>query len=97
MASPARGSYLRDKFHRLKARRGHQRAAVAIAHEILTAVYVMLSTVANYRALGAANLDSIDTQRVTPNLVRRLERLGYQVALTRGAALGPAVQEQDVG
>jgi transposase len=43
-ASSKRGSYLRDKFHWLKARRGYQRAAVAIAHKIVGAVYVMLST-----------------------------------------------------
>ena len=65
-ASSTRGSYLRDKLHRLKARRGYQRAAVAIAHKILTAVYVMLSTRADYRDLGATYLDSIDAQRVKP-------------------------------
>lgn len=101
-ASSTRGSYLRDKFHRLKARRGYQRAAVAIAHKILTATYVMLSTGADYRDLGAAYLDSIDTQRVKANLVRRLERLGYDVAITQRpsdeqrTADGP-VQEGTVG
>jgi hypothetical protein len=82
-ASSTRGSYLRDKFHRLKARRGYQRASVAIAHKILIAVHVMLSTGAEYRDLGLAYLDSIDTQRVKGNLVRRLERLGYDVAITK--------------
>lgn len=96
-ASSTRGSYLRDKFHRLKARRGYKRAAVAIAHKILKAAYVMLSTGADYKDLGAAYLDSIDTQRVTVNLVRRLERLGYNVALTPDSVQGPAVQEPAAG
>jgi transposase len=100
-ASSTRGSFLRDKFHRLKARRGYQRAAVAIAHKILTAVFAMLSTGADYCDLGAAYLDSIDAQRVTANLVRRLERLGYEVAITKrpddGSPDGPAVQEPVVG
>jgi hypothetical protein len=34
-----RGTYLRDKFYRLKARRGYQRAIVAVAHKILVAIY----------------------------------------------------------
>jgi transposase len=96
-ASSTRGSYLRDKFHRLKARRGYPRAAVAIAHTILNAVYVMLSTGADYRDLGAAYLDTIDTQRVKTNLVRRLERLGYDVAITKRPADGPHAQQDAVG
>jgi transposase len=96
-ASCKRGSYLRDKFHRLKARRGYQRAAVAIAHKILGAVYVMLSTGAEYRDLGASYLDALDAQRVTGNLVRRLERLGYDVALKKRPEDGPAIQEPTEG
>jgi len=42
-AAKAKGTYLRDKFYRLKARRGYKRAAVAIAHKILVAIYHMLS------------------------------------------------------
>ncbi len=50
---------------RIKARHGYLRAAVAIAHKILRAVYTMLSTGAEYRDLGAAYLDVIDANRVT--------------------------------
>jgi transposase len=102
-ASSTRGSYLRDKFHRLKARRGYMRAVVAVARKILTAVYVMLSKGVEYNDLGAAYLDSIDTQRVKTNLVRRLERLGYDVAVTKRPsgekplADGPVVQQDTVG
>jgi hypothetical protein len=49
---------------------------------ILEAVYVILSSGVDYRELGAAYLDADDARRVTGNLVRRLERLGYDVALT---------------
>ncbi len=51
-ASRKKGSYLREKFYRLKARRGHKRAAVAIAHKILTAVYHMLGQQVPYHELG---------------------------------------------
>ena len=42
-AARTKGSYLKDKFHRLKARRGAMRAALAIApHKILVSAYHML-------------------------------------------------------
>jgi len=37
-AARSKGTYLRDKFFRLKARRGYKRAVVAIAHKILVAI-----------------------------------------------------------
>jgi hypothetical protein len=80
-ASRKKGSYLKDKFFRVKARRGYLRAAVAIGHKILKAVYVMLSTGVEYKDLGEAYLDTIDAQRVKNNLIRRLERLGYDVTI----------------
>jgi transposase len=50
-ASRTKGSYLKDKFYRLKARRGGLRAALAIAHKILVAAYHMLATGADYKDL----------------------------------------------
>lgn len=80
-ASRKKGSYLRDKFHRLRARRGPKRAAMAIGHKILVAADHMLSTGMSYKDLGASYLDGLDTRRVTRHLVRRLERLGSDVRL----------------
>jgi len=80
-ASRTKGSYLRNKFYRLKARRGALRAALAIAHKILVAAYHMLTKGVGYRDLGEAYLDQIDQTRTAANLKRRLERLGYIVQL----------------
>src|SRR5215472_16498195 len=77
-----KGTYLRDKFYRLKARRGYKRAAVAIAHKILVAIYHMLSQQVSYNDLGDLYLDNINKKHLTRNLVHRLERLGYAVTLT---------------
>ena len=85
-ASRKKGSYLRDKFYRLRARRGTKRAAMAIGHKILIAAYHMLSTRMPYKDLGATYLDGIEKRRTTGNLVRRLERLGYDVTLGPKAA-----------
>jgi transposase len=80
-ASRKKGSYLKDKYWKLKSRRGPKRAAMAVAHKILIAVYHMLSTGASYRDLGDAFLDRLDTSRTVNALKRRIERLGYAVRL----------------
>src|SRR6202171_3308071 len=81
-AAKAKGTYLRDKFYRLKARRGYKRAAVAIAHKILVSVYHMLSQQVSYNDLGDLYLDKLNKHHLTRSLVHRLERLGYTVTLT---------------
>lgn len=81
-AAKAKGTYLRDKFYRLKARRGYKRAAVAIAHKILMAIYHMLSQHVSYNDLGDLYLDKLNKHHLTRNLTHRLERLGYTVTLT---------------
>jgi hypothetical protein len=42
----------------------------------------MFSQNVSYNDLGDLYLDKLNTHRVTRNLVRRLERLGYSVTLT---------------
>jgi hypothetical protein len=80
-AGRTKRTYLRDKYHRLKARRGAMRAALAIAHKILVSAYHMLAKGLAYRELGKVYLDLIDQTRTAANLKRRLERLGYIVTL----------------
>ena len=61
---------------------GYKRAAVAIAHKILVAIYHMLSQQVSYNDLGDLYLDTRNKNHPTRNLVHRLERLGYAVTLT---------------
>ena len=81
-AARAKGTYLRDKFYRLKARRGYKRAVVAVAHKILVSIYHMLSQNVSYNDLGDLYLDRLNQHHLTRNLVHRLERLGYSVTLS---------------
>jgi len=81
MLANAKGTYLRDKFYRLKARRGYKRAAVAVAHKVLVAIYHMLSQNVSYNNLGNLYLDNLNKHHLTRNLVHRLERLGFEVTL----------------
>jgi transposase len=84
-----RGSYFKAKYYALKARRGSQRAAMAIAHKILIAIYHVLADGVRYADLGDGYLDALASRRTTTHLVRRLERLGYRVQL-EAAATTPA-------
>ena len=59
---------------------------MAIAHKILTAVYHMLGQQVPYHELGDLYLDQLNQQNLTRNLVRRLQRLGYNVTLERTVA-----------
>jgi hypothetical protein len=78
-AARTKGTYLRDKFHRLKARLGDKK--VAIAHKILAAVFHLLARVADFQELGADYLDRRHKHRIAKRLVRRLDALGYAVML----------------
>jgi len=80
-ASRKTGGYLKDKYFRLRARRGPLRAAVAVGRKILIAAYHMLATGTVFKDLGADHLDKAYRQRTIRTLVRRLNHLGYKVAL----------------
>jgi transposase len=81
-AARTKGSYLQAQYRRLAARRGKQRAIIAVGHTILRMVYHLLRHPDSvYEELGARYFDERDRQAIERRLVRRLERLGYQVAL----------------
>jgi hypothetical protein len=88
-ASRKKGSYLKEKFWRLKARRGPKRAALAIAHKILVAAYYMLRDSVDYRDLGASYLDRVSISATKTSLIKRLERLGYRVRVEPVAMTNP--------
>jgi transposase len=86
-ASHTKDTYLSALYRRLAGRRGKKRALVALGHTILVIIYQLLKNQSTYRDLGADYFDRLDTDRLTRNLVRRLERLGLKVTLeTRPAA-----------
>ena len=86
MATRNTKSYLGQKFRHLARRRGKKRAAVAVGHKILVAAYHMLATGQPYVDLGEAYLDRLDVTKTASALVRRLNRLGYQVELKGAVA-----------
>jgi transposase len=76
-ASRKKGSYLKDKYQRLKARRGTMRALFATAHKLLRAAYRVLTRREPYKDLGAGYLDARVKPAVARRLIDRLLKLGY--------------------
>ena len=82
----SRGTYLAALYHRLARRRGKQKAALAVAHSVLVSAYHMLRDGVPYADLGPAHFDRADAARLQRHHVRRLQQLGYAVALTPAPA-----------
>lgn len=82
VAGRSKTTYLGAQFRRIAARRGKRRAVIAVAYTILVIAYHLLTRNEAYCDLGATYFDELDRQAVERRLVRRLDRLGYQVELT---------------
>ena len=80
-ASRVRNSYFSAQYHRLAPRRGKRRAAVAVAHSMLIAIYHLIKDGTVYQDLGPNHFDELDRRRITHRAVRRLQALGYRVTL----------------
>jgi transposase len=79
-AGRKKGSYYSSQYRRIAARRGRKRAAIAVAHSQIVAIYHLLDG-AEYHDLGADHFDKLAPERLKRNLVARLEHLGYKVSL----------------
>ena len=80
--SRSKDSYLAAQYHRIAARRGANKAAVAVAHTILVIVYCMLKHHTPYQDMGADYFARVNSKAIERNAVKRLEQLGYRVSLT---------------
>ncbi len=85
-AARKRDSYLSAQYRRLAARRGKKKAIIALGHSLLIIAYHVLKRRVDFQDLGPTYFDERDRTNVERRLVRRLERLGYKVALEPVAA-----------
>ncbi|WP_126425848.1 IS110 family transposase [Brevibacillus marinus] len=74
-------TYLSSQYHRIAARRGANRAAVAVAHRILTIVYHLLKRKQTYIELGPHFYEERKRQHVVKQAIRKLEALGLKVTV----------------
>ena len=79
--------YLGAQYRRLAARRGKQRAAIAVAHSILVCAYHMLKRGTDYVELGGHYFDKRNQPQLQQRLVTRLEHLGFSVTLQPNAPI----------
>jgi transposase len=80
-ASHQKDSHLAVLFRRVRARKGGQKALVALAHRLLVIVFHVIANGEVYRELGAHYGDRQNRPKVTRKLVERLQHMGYRVTL----------------
>lgn len=85
-ASRNKGTHFREKYLRVKRRRGSGRAIMATAHSILIAVYQMLKHSADYQERGPRDLSEAEKGHLARRLARRIKQLGFEVDLRSAAA-----------
>lgn len=78
-AVKTKGSYYKEKYYRLKARRGAKRAIVAVAHRILRAICQIIKNGRRYEELGEDHLLQRNREVALFRLRKQAEYLGYQL------------------
>lgn len=85
-ASHSRKTYLGARYHNIARRRGRKRAVLAVGHTILKIAHHLLShPELSYTDLGADYYETRSKERLTQQLVGRLQRLGYLVTIESSA------------
>jgi transposase len=74
-----KGSYFKDKYYRLKARRGAKKAIVAIAHRILLGIYHVIKDGVEFRDLGEDYLTLRNKEKKVIHLQKQTLALGFNL------------------
>jgi transposase len=84
-ATRANGTALQARYRRVKGHRGHKKAIVAVAHQMLEIAYYIMRDGTTYQELGAEYFARRDRDRTVRRSVRQLEALGYRVTIEDAA------------
>jgi transposase len=85
-AARTKNTYLSSQYHRIAARRGANRAAVAVGHTILVIIYHVLKRRRPYIEIGADYFERLKKEATVHRAVKKLESLGYKVSLELNVA-----------
>ncbi len=85
-ASRKKDSYFQAQFRRLAGRRGKKRALISVARSLLVVIYHILKKRTTFKDLGSDYFDKLNSRRLVPYLVKRIENLGYGVTLVPSEA-----------
>jgi len=80
-AARTKDTYLSAQYRRLAKRRGKKKAIMAVAHTILTIAYHLILRHEAYHELGGDYFDKRNPEATARHFMKRLEQLGYSVAL----------------
>ena len=89
-ASRTKNTYLSAKYKRIAARRGGNRAAVAVGHTILIIAYNILKKREAYKDLGVDFLDRRKKNYTIKRSIKTLQNLGIEVIVKNPEALSTA-------
>jgi transposase len=81
----AKGTALQARYRRVKSHRGHKKAIVAVAHQMLEIAFYIMRDGTTYHELGAEYFARRDRDRTIRRSVKQLEALGYRVTLEEAA------------
>ena len=86
-AAQTKGTFLAERYQRLRRRRGDKRAKVAIGRNILEAAWLMMTNDVDYADLGPEHYTQriADPRRRAHRLVQELQALGFDVHLPEAA------------
>jgi transposase len=84
-AARKKQSALQALYARVKSRRGHKKAVVAVGHQILEIAYYVMRDGMTYHELGPDYFQRRDLDRTMRRHVRQLEALGYVVTVEPAA------------
>jgi transposase len=84
-ATRKNGSALQARYHRVKSHRGHKKAIVAVAHQLLTIAYFVMRDGVPYTEHGSDYFDRRHTDRAIRRHVKHLEALGFHVTIEKAA------------
>ena len=81
VAGHLKNTYFSAQYKRIAARRGHNRATVAVAHAILKVAYFILKSNTPYKELGPDFFELRRKTEIVKKSVKRLETLGFTVTI----------------
>lgn len=80
VACNLKGTFYHAQYQRIAARRGKNRAHVAVAHSMLISIYNMLKYGESYKELGEAYYNQFNKEKKINHLLKRLNDLGWRPA-----------------
>ena len=81
VAGHLKNTYFSSQYTRIAARRGKNRATVAVAHTILKTAYYMLKNNTSYKEIGPDFFELRQKNQIVNRSVKRLESLGFSVTI----------------